>query len=135
MDFILSIIFFLQFLFWFELNTYRSPFKNTPDSKVRFFYVWHWENVVHVLVCLFSNLSKQKRKNIAVHFIGTIVPIKCMPKISAVGLFCLDKFENNQTRMCTTFFRTSKLTELYFSRASISILLYVTNVKKWYLKK
>ena len=43
-----------------------------------------------------------------------IVPIKCMPKISAVGLFCLDKFENNQTRMCTTFFRTSKLTEVYF---------------------
>ena len=37
-----------------------------------------------------------------------------MPKISAVGLFCLDKFENNQTRTRTTFFRTSKLTELYF---------------------
>ena len=44
-----------------------------------------------------------------------IVPIKCMPKISAVGLFCLDKFENNQTRTCTTFFRTSKLTEVYFN--------------------
>ena len=29
---------------------------------------------------------------------GTIVPIKYMPKISAVGLLCLDKFENNQTR-------------------------------------
>ena len=43
-----------------------------------------------------------------------IVPIKCMPKISAVGLFCLDKFENNQTRTCTTFFRTSKLAEVYF---------------------
>ena len=43
-----------------------------------------------------------------------IVPIKCMPKISSVGLFCLDKFENNQTRTGTTFFRTSKLTELYF---------------------
>ena len=37
-----------------------------------------------------------------------------MPKISAVGHFCLDKFENNQTRTRTTFFRTSKLTELYF---------------------
>ena len=43
-----------------------------------------------------------------------IVPITCMPKISAVGLFCLDKFENNQTRTRTTFFRTSKLTEVYF---------------------
>ena len=37
-----------------------------------------------------------------------------MPKISAVGHFCLDKLENNQTRMCTTFFRTSKLTEPHF---------------------
>ena len=45
-----------------------------------------------------------------------IVPIKCMPKISAVGLFCLDKFENNQTKTCTTFFRASKLTEVYFNR-------------------
>ena len=46
---------------------------------------------------------------------GMIVPINCMPKISAVGLFCLDKFENNQTRTCITFLRTSKLTELYFN--------------------
>ena len=38
-----------------------------------------------------------------------------MRKISAVGLFCLYKFENNQTRTCTTFFRMSKLTEPYFS--------------------
>ena len=38
-----------------------------------------------------------------------------MPKISAAGLFCLDRFENNQTRTCTTFFRTSKLTEVYFN--------------------
>ena len=48
-----------------------------------------------------------------------IVPIKCMPKISAVGLFCLDKFENSQTRICTTFFRTSKLTELYFKTNTV----------------
>ena len=47
-----------------------------------------------------------------------IVPIKCMPKISVVGLFCLDKFENNLMRTCTTFFRTSKLTELNFNDGS-----------------
>ena len=45
-----------------------------------------------------------------------IVPIKYMPKISAVGLLCLDKFENNQTRTCTTFFRTSNVTEPYFKQ-------------------
>ena len=38
-----------------------------------------------------------------------------MSKISAVGLFCLDKFENNQMRTSTTFFPTSKLTEVYFN--------------------
>ena len=65
----------------------------------------------------FQIYQNKSAKNIAVHFIETItiVPIKCMPKISAVGLFCLEKFENNQTRTCTTFFRTSKLTEVYFS--------------------
>ena len=71
------------------------------------------------MLCMFSlgcfQIYRNKSaKNIAVHFIRTIVLIKCMPKISAVGLFCLDKFENNQTRTCTTFFRTSKLTEVYF---------------------
>ena len=30
---------------------------------------------------------------IGVYFIGTIVPIKYMPIISAVGLLCFDKFE------------------------------------------
>ena len=62
----------------------------------------------------FQIYQNKSAKNIAVNFIGTIVPIKCMPKLSAVGLFCLDKFENNQTRTCKTFFQTSKLTEVYF---------------------
>ena len=39
-----------------------------------------------------------------------IVPIKYMPITSAVGLFCIDKFEDNQTRKCSTFFRMSKVT-------------------------
>ena len=34
--------------------------------------------------------------------------------ISAFGLFCIDKYEDNQTRKCSTFFRMSKLTEPYF---------------------
>ena len=76
---------------------------------------------MHVLVWLFSNLSKQKRKKYRHIFIRNDCSVKCMPKISAVGLFCLDRFENNQTRTCTTFFRTSKLTELYFSHLSFCI--------------
>ena len=63
----------------------------------------------------FQIYQNKSVKNIGIYYIGMIVPIKCMPKISAVGLFCLDKFENNLTRTRTTFFRTSKLTELYFS--------------------
>ena len=62
----------------------------------------------------FQIYQNKSAKIIAINFIRTIVPIKYMPKISAVGLFCLYKFENNQTRTCTTFFRMSKLTEPYF---------------------
>ena len=68
----------------------------------------------------FQIYQNKSAKNIAVYLIRTIVPIKCMPspKISAVRLFCLDKFENNQTRTCTTFFQTSKLTKVYFNQYS-----------------
>ena len=80
------------------------------------------------MLCTFSFGSFQiyqnkSTKNIAVHFIGTIIPIKCMPKISAVGLFCFDKFENNQRRMCTTFLQMSKLTEVYFKYTGFCVLL------------
>ena len=66
------------------------------------------------LLGCFQICQNKSAKNIAVYFIGTIVPIKHMPKILAVRLFCLDKLENNQTRTCTTFFQMSKLTETYF---------------------
>ena len=65
------------------------------------------KNVEYFLVWLSSNLSKQKSPTaeiIGIYFIGKIVPIKYMPIISAVGLFCFDKFEDNQTRKCSTFF-------------------------------
>ena len=64
----------------------------------------------------FQIYQNKSTKIIAINFIRTIVPIKYMPKISAVGLFCLYKFEDNQTRTCTTFFRMSKLNEPYFNR-------------------
>ena len=55
--------------------------------------------VEHFLVLMSSNLSKQKSPTaeiICIYFIGTIVPTKYMHIISAVGLFCIDKFEDNQ---------------------------------------
>ena len=48
------------------------------------------------LIGVSSNLSQQKRptaENLGIYFLGTIVPRKYMPKISAVGLFCCDEFE------------------------------------------
>ena len=65
------------------------------------------KNVEHFLVWLSSNLSKQKSPTaeiIGIYFIGMIVLIKYMPIIFAVGLFCFDKFEDNQTRKCSIFF-------------------------------
>ena len=43
-----------------------------------------------------SNLSQEKSLTVEIldiYFFGTIVRRKYLPKISAVGLFCCDKFE------------------------------------------
>ena len=61
------------------------------------------------LIWLSSNLSKQKRQEpnsgiIGIYFIGIIVPIKYMPVISAVGLFCFDKFVDNQNEKVFNIF-------------------------------
>ena len=77
----------------------------------------------------FQIYQNKSAKNIAIYYIGMIVPIKCMPKISDVGLFCHDKFENNQTRTRTTFFRTSKLTEFYFRFTYIFLIEYIFAIK------
>ena len=50
---------------------------------------------------LSSNLSKQKSptaETIGMYFLGTIVPRKYMPIISTVGLYCFDKFEDNENK-------------------------------------
>ena len=61
------------------------------------------------MLCTFSfgcfQIYQNKCVKIIAILIRTIVPIKYMPKISAVGLFCLYKF-----------FRMSKLNEPYFKR-------------------
>ena len=60
------------------------------------------KNVEHFLVWMSSNLSKQKSPTAEIIGIYFIVPY--MPIITAVWLFCFDKFEDNQTRKCSTFF-------------------------------
>ena len=48
-----------------------------------------------------SNLSQQKSPTaeiISIYFPGKIFPRKYMPIISAVGLFCYDKFEETPKR-------------------------------------
>ena len=65
------------------------------------------KNVEHSLVWLSSYLSIQKSPTaeiIGIYFIGMIVLIKYMLIISAVGLICFDRFKDNQTRKCSTFF-------------------------------
>ena len=62
-----------------------------------------------------SNLSQQKSPTaeiIGIYFLGTIVPRKYMPKISAVRLFCCDKFEETPSKKMVNM---SKLTKSYFS--------------------
>ena len=65
---------------------------------------------------VFSNLSQQKSPTaeiIGIYFLGTILPRKYMPIISAVGLFCYDKFEETPNEKVVNM---SKLTKPYFSR-------------------
>ena len=62
-----------------------------------------------------SNLSQLKSPTveiIGIYFLGTIVPRKYMPIISAVGLFCYDKFEETPNEKVVNIF---KLTKPYFS--------------------
>ena len=62
-----------------------------------------------------SNLSQQKSPTaeiIGIYFLWTIVPRKYMPIISAVGLFCYDKFEEIPNEKVVNM---SKLTQSYFS--------------------
>ena len=49
---------------------------------------------------------------VGIYFLGTIVPRKYMPKISAVGLFCCDKFEETPNEKVSNM---SKLSKSYFS--------------------
>ena len=62
-----------------------------------------------------SNLLQQKSLTaeiIGIHFLGTIVPRKYMPIISAVGIFCYNKFEETPNEKVV---KMSKLTKPYFS--------------------
>ena len=79
------------------------------------------KNVEHFLVWLSSNLSKQNSPTaeiIGIYFMGTIVPIKYMPIISVVGLFCYDKFEETPNEKVVNM---SKLTKPYFSKVLSNI--------------
>ena len=49
---------------------------------------------------------------IGIYFLGRIVPRKFMPIISAVGLFCCDKFEETPNEKVVNM---SKLTKPYFN--------------------
>ena len=72
-----------------------------------------------------SDLSQQKSPKveiISIYFLRTIVPRKHMPIISAVGLFCCDKFEETPNEKVVNM---SKLTKPYFNVKYISICIYV----------
>ena len=61
-----------------------------------------------------SNLSQQKSPTaeiIGIYFLGTIVLRKYMPIISAIGLFCCDKFEETPNEKVSNM---SKLTKFCF---------------------
>ena len=67
----------------------------------------------------FGYLSIQKSPTaeiIGIYSIGTIVSIKYMPIISAVGLFCSDKFEKTSNKKVVNM---SKLNKSYFNKKCV----------------
>ena len=67
-----------------------------------------------------SNSSYQKSPKaeiIGKYFLGTIVPRKFMPIISAIGLFCCDKFEETPNEKVVNM---SKLSKSYFNVVNLS---------------
>ena len=67
------------------------------------------------LIGVASNLSQQKSPTaeiLAIYFLGTIVPRKYVPIISAVWLFSYDKFEETPNEKVVNM---SKLTKSYFN--------------------
>ena len=78
-----------------------------------------------------SNLSQQKGKTakiIGMYFLRTIIPRKYVPIISAVGLFCCDKFEETPNEKVS---KLSKLSKSYFKTATTGTNLYVPSWKKF----
>ena len=68
------------------------------------------------LIEVSSNLSLQKSptvKILGIYFLVTIIPRKYMPKISVIGLFCCDKFEETPIKKVCNM---SKLSESYFKK-------------------
>ena len=83
--------------------------------KVRFFLLWH---VDHFLVWgLFRFITKKEPNsgNYRHIFSQDIVPRKYMPIITAVGLFCCDKFEETSNEKVSNM---SKLTKSYCNWAN-----------------
>ena len=71
------------------------------------------------LIGVSSNLSQKKSPTVeilGIYFLGTIVPRKNMPIISAVGLFCCDKFEETPIKKVCNM---SKLSKSYFNVISV----------------
>ena len=77
-----------------------------------------------------SNLSQQKSPTveiIGIYFLGTIVPRKYVPIISAVGLFCCDKFEETPNEKVPNM---SKITKSYFSKPHFCVFNYFPSISR-----
>ena len=71
-----------------------------------------------------SNLSQEKSPTAEIlgkYFLRTIVPRKYMRKISAVGLFCCDKFEETPKQKVIDL---SKLNKFYFKTEFMCFILF-----------
>ena len=85
--------------------------KRVMDLKCILFY---FDMLITFCFGVSSNLSQEKSPTAEIlgkYFLRTIVPRKYLPKISTVGLFCCDKFEETPKQKVINM---SKLNKLHF---------------------
>ena len=92
---------------------------NSISAKLKIYLKWNILNFDRSITFCFgvsSNLSQEKSPTAEIlgkYFLRTIVPRKYMRKISAVGLFCCDKFEETPKQKVIDL---SKFKKIYFSK-------------------
>ena len=90
-------------------------------TKVSFSYLWQLLTFSFGVISNFSQQKSPTAKIIGLYFLGTNVPRKYMPTISAVGLFCCNKFEETPNEKVSNCQSKLKLTLAKYAYVTVAV--------------